>query len=621
MARKDINFNTYVERDLQKTTVDWGTVANKLTGDLLKIREERAAERDKIAQDTIEATDKVNKMEEYSSQTLQNLALGMSGDSAEFLRVQQDLFNRGLISQTELAQNKQRVLGDWQQFGNISKRWESDYANMVKRAEDGDASTFEVWLNQQNAEFGNLKGVTGFVNPQTGTLSLLRRDGDGKVSSDPSRHVSLNQMQNRFNTQIQNVSKDNAIDKNLKDSVDQLGKLVIAKLTTNDKGENDGGVLSVEGQKQAMESDEIKKYINGTVNGYLSNDYKIFSVLGDVVGEDKNGNKYEPTTSLAEAKKDPSKVLVRYDESTGMAVPINDAPNWEAQKGVAEEAVKNRMLVMLDDVSSIKPGDKDMNNYQKELIALKKRQLNQNDEDVNNAIDDEYNLIKYRGPVFNRDASEKQLMGGDKASVYIYKNLGEQIDGVVFNDPDSNVYKTFNNVIQSVLDENIFNDLEKGNYPNDRKPFNIDYRDDGSDRLILELGKEKIIYPPLRSSLKQVDNYKTNPEYEQVLTVDEKMITDDEQKLLDSGTIPKGFYGIDTSGNGKIDKILKGLGDYKEDGAGANNKYYHNTKEMFDYVKRNLIIPADKDLRQLQKSNYDAKANKSKRNNPEGELD
>ncbi|MBW2222510.1 MAG: YtxH domain-containing protein, partial [Deltaproteobacteria bacterium] len=36
------------------------------------------AERDKIAQDTIDATDKVNEMEEYTSQTLQNLALGMS---------------------------------------------------------------------------------------------------------------------------------------------------------------------------------------------------------------------------------------------------------------------------------------------------------------------------------------------------------------------------------------------------------------------------------------------------------------------------------------------------------------------------------------------------------------
>ena len=41
MAKKNINFNTYVERDLTKTTVDWGTVASKLTNDLGVIRKER----------------------------------------------------------------------------------------------------------------------------------------------------------------------------------------------------------------------------------------------------------------------------------------------------------------------------------------------------------------------------------------------------------------------------------------------------------------------------------------------------------------------------------------------------------------------------------------------------
>lgn len=97
MARKDIDFNTYVKRDLNKTTVDWGTVANKLTGDLLKIRKEREAERAEIQADTDEVGVKLNEMEDYTNQSLQDLALGMSGDSAEFLRVQNDLFKRGLI--------------------------------------------------------------------------------------------------------------------------------------------------------------------------------------------------------------------------------------------------------------------------------------------------------------------------------------------------------------------------------------------------------------------------------------------------------------------------------------------------------------------------------------------
>jgi len=617
MARKNINFNTYVERDLQKTTVDWGTVANKLTGDLLKIREDRAAERDKIAQDTIDATDKVNEMEEYTSQTLQNLALGMSGDSAEFLRVQQDLFNRGLISQTELAQNKQRVLGDWQQFGNISKRWESDYVDMVKRADDGDASTFEVWFNKQNAEFGNLKGVTGFVNPQTGTLSLLRRDGNGNVSDDPSRHVSLNQLQNRFNTQIQNVSKDNAIDKDLKESVNQLGKLVVATLTTTGEGDDkrpDGGVLTVEGQKQAMETDEIKKYIQGTVNGFLSNDYKIFSVLGDIVGKDKNGNKYEPTTSLTEAKNDPSKVLVRYDESTGMPVPVEDAPNWADQKDVAEKAVKNRMLVMLDDVEAIKPGET-LTDYQKQLLELKRRQLDQDDENINNAIDEEYDMIKYSPAVYGRDKSKNQVMNGMSAADYIDDKLDENITKTVFFDPDKQVKKVFTNVIQGVLDPNMFTDLERGEYPG-QKPFNLQYRDDGSDRLVVEFGDRTITYPPLKGDdmLKERPFDRSTGQYAKNIQL--VGANEDDMKTANSGKIPAGFYGVDTTGDGKIDTFKPGLDNYNTGGKGANQDMYDKTSEMFDYVRRNLIDPVDQNLRKLQKEKYDEKSKKRKRKLP-----
>lgn len=573
MARKDINFNTYVERDLQKTTVDWGTVANKLTGDLLKIREDRAAERDKIAQDTIDATDKVNEMEEYSSQTLQNLALGMSGDSAEFLRVQQDLFNRGLISQTELAQNKQRVLGDWQQFGNISKRWESDYVNMVKRAEDGDASTFEVWLSKQNAEFGNLKNVTGFVNPQTGTLSLLRRDGDGKVSSDPSRHVSLNQMQNRFNTQIQNVSKDNAIDKELRDSVDQLGKLVIAKLTTTD-GEKDGGVLTVEGQKQAMNSKEIQKYINGTVNGYLSNDYKIFSVLGDVVGEDEDGNKYEPTTDPTVAKNDPTKILIRYDESTGMAVPVTDAPNWDAQKGVAEEAVKNRMLVMLDNVEARKPGDKTMTDYEKQLVDLKKKQVDMQKD----ALEEEETTVGNVPPNYSQNRYEKF---GKNSETDVYTYIKDELGGELQNiaDDDENVAETFKNAITGVFDSNILNDLADGKYENvtytengetktyNGKPLDFQVIDDGPDYMRITFGDETITWPPIK-----------NIKY-----------TNDEGEIIE-------IAGIGDAG--ATARKEKKSGFFNKDKS-FRGKDYDNPNDIFNYIRYRLLEPQYKKINKI----------------------
>ena len=60
MAKKNINFNTYVERDLTKTTVDWGTVANNLTTQLGEIRKDREQRRADIDDNTIEGEDKLN---------------------------------------------------------------------------------------------------------------------------------------------------------------------------------------------------------------------------------------------------------------------------------------------------------------------------------------------------------------------------------------------------------------------------------------------------------------------------------------------------------------------------------------------------------------------------------
>ena len=619
MARKDINFNTYVKRDLTKTTVDWGSVASKLTGDLLKVREDRAGQRAEIQKNTDETTAKLNEMEDYSNQSLQGLALGMSGDSANFLRVQNDLYKRGLITQTEFAQNKQRILGDWQQFGNISKRWESDYVKMVERAENGDASAFEVWFNEQNSEFGNLNNVKGMVNPDTGTLSLVRPNEDGSISKDPSRHVSMNTIQNRFNTQINNITKDGALDATLNKSVDGLGELIMAKVLVDDEGNQTEGVLTVEGQKQALASDDVQTYLDGTVNTILSNDYKTFSVLGDLVGG------YEPTFDPAEAAADPKKVLVEYSDNTGVPKPVTDAPNWAkydddgeligGQKFEAQEALKNRLISMLDNKEAVKPGDV-MTEYERERLALSRRAMDENTEAANQNIDADYEVIKYGPIVKGRDKSKKQLMGGNKASTYLNEELGSDINSWSGNDSDAQVEKVFNNIIQSVMNENIFKDLESGMYEG-QKPFNLSFDDEGSDRVIVEMGDELITYPPLAENLPAIsfDDVKDiNDNFTVYNSKNQKVQYTPETSK--GATLPVGYYGVDSDGDGQIDTFKPGLGNYDEEGDGLNQKLYDKTVEMYDYIERNLIIPVNDELNALQKINYYGQDKNKKKKTP-----
>ena len=619
MARKNIDFNTYVKRDLTKTTVDWGSVASKLTTDLMEVRKVREGQRAAIKKDTDETTAKLNEMEDYSNQTLQGLALGMSGDSANYLRVQNDLYKRGLLTQTEFAQNKQRILGDWQQFGNISKRWESDYVKMVQRAEDGDASSFEVWLNEQNAEFGNLNNVKGMVNPDTGALSLVRPDEYGYITNDPSRHVPMNSIQNRFNTKINNITKDGALDATLNKSVDGLGELILAQILLDEDGNETEGVLTIEGQKQALASDDVQTYLDGTVNSILSNDYKTFSVLGDLVGG------YEPTLDPDVAAADPKKVLVKYSKAAGMAVPVTDAPNWAkydednnligGQKFEAQEALKNRLISMLDNKERIKPGDA-ITAYEKERLALQRRAMDENTEKNNQNIDADYEMIKYGPIVKGRDKSKGQLMGGNKASTYLNKELGSDINSWSGNDSDAQVEKVFNNIIQSVMNENIFKDLESGMYEG-QKPFNLSFDDEGSDRVIVEMGDKLITYPPLAENLPAIsfDNLED-------LNDNFKVVSSNNQEVFytpansQGATLPVGYYGIDTDGDGQIDTFKPGLQNYDEEGDGLNQKLYDKTVEMYDYIERNLILPVNDDLNALQKINFYGQDKNKKKKTP-----
>lgn len=630
MAKKDINFNTYVERDLTKSTVNWGAVSNKLTTDLLKIREDREAERAQEDETTADTTRKLNEMEAYTNPTLQNLALGMSGDSAEFLRVQNDLFKRGLITQTQFAQARQRVLGDWQQFGNITKRWESDYASMRGRIDSGEGGSFEAILNQQNAAFGNLKDVTGYVNPETGTLSLVRRNADGSFPTDPSKHVSMNVINNRFSNQINNLNYQGSFDKQLKAKVDTLGKLVIAKVTS------DGGIFSEEGQKQALENEEMQNYLNQTARGFTENTNAIFSLLGDVDGN------YNLVFTEAEAKEDKLNVLVEFD-ADGRAVPVTDAPNWGDQVKVAQKIVKDRMIMMLSEVQAVKAGkDKGLTEFEKLKANIMRENKGITDDEAAKIAAEDYNAGQYRKNVTGRAVAEGNKTGGDRPIDYAVDKLGPNID---FTNNDSTVRKTFDNVIQSVMDDDMFEDLENGMYGDEQKPYELVFVDKGADRMVASMGDKVIGYPPLISELPAVgasefesmnlaDNITFDNSFGGQLLAKNRNKNEDnvtytkeeffKDYLEDGyGSMPEGYYGLDTDGDGKIDTFKRGLpdDDANKEGYGLNTDYYDKTAEIFDYYERYLMDPVANTLSEMyidnapeevKKYNNKSKSNKKK---------
>tara|TARA_R110001592_G_scaffold314_1_gene1861 strand:- start:110 stop:952 length:843 start_codon:yes stop_codon:yes gene_type:complete len=273
---------------------------------------------------------------------------------------------------------------------------------------------------------------------------------------------------------------------------------------------------------------------------------------------------------------------------------------------------------MLDNKEAVKPGDV-MTEYEKARIDLQNRAMDENIEKGNQNIDADYEVIKYGPIVKGRDRSKKQLMGGNKASTYLNKELGTDVNKWFQNDTDAQVEKVFNNIIQSVMNENIFKDLESGMYEG-QKPFNLSFDDEGSDRMIIQMGKELITYPPLASNLPETSleeiNKTTANNFKVYDEVEDEYINYTVDSLAPNFKVLAGYYGVDTTGDGKIDTYKPGLENYEEGGAGLNSNMYDKTNEMYDYIERNLIIPVNETLNDLQYKNYYGKAKNQKKETP-----
>ena len=123
--------------------------------------------------------------------------------------------------------------------------------------------------------------------------------------------------------------------------------------------------------------------------------------------------------------------------------------------------------------------------------------------------------------------------------------------------------------------------------------------------MIIEMGDELITYPPLAENLPAIsfDNVKDiNDNFKVVSSNNQEVFYTPENSK--GATLPVGYYGVDTDGDGQIDTFKPGLENYDEEGDGLNQKLYDKTVEMYDYIERNLIIPVNDELNALQKVNY-----------------
>ena len=197
-SKKNINFDVY-ERQDPTTQVDWGAQASKITKTFEGIRDERQGRKDLLEKNIEEQRVALNDIGEYDSQTLRQVALDSSQQSADKLARQAALMRAGKIKPNDLMKFKSNQSAGWTQFKNNAEQWDSKFQELTTRTNDGLNSKAERELAELTSSFGNLKNMQ-FLTDDDGNMAYARTDDSGNIL--PGQSVSANEMTNLLNQKI-----------------------------------------------------------------------------------------------------------------------------------------------------------------------------------------------------------------------------------------------------------------------------------------------------------------------------------------------------------------------------------------------------------------------------------
>jgi len=416
MAKQNINFNTFVPEDLTKSTIDWGAVATGLTTQLTAIKKEREAKRSKFEDDTYKRNRELRELEQYDSPSLNQLVISASGSAQNFLKTQNDLFKRGLISETDYTKAMDRISGNFADFSKAAKNYDTAYQAYQARiaADPSKGYLGSSKIEQQFAEgalaFGNLKGLVEYVNPTTGEISLVRPNDDGSIPKDPSKHIPFSGMNNRYNFRLDIydvIGKTKSI-------VDSLGTTIEETRTLDD------ATIFTETAKA-----EKGKYIKG----FMAKDLDVASVLTDSMGD------YYTTTDLND--EDPFAIHIDYSDNNQPTIVDPKGERWKKQKEAAEEYFNQ----VFDD--QIDKKDKAIRTkFQNDGTSVRENELK----------DRKYKEVKVDMPDYTKERQIGPNNTPTTGTEYVNEALSEEI-GV--NDSDDQILETYTSVTEAYIDPRI----------------------------------------------------------------------------------------------------------------------------------------------------------------------
>jgi len=173
MAVDPSKYQIYAEKDLNRAQIDWGTVGKTLSDGLLDIANEREAKKQKIADDTVDAMNKLSEVPDVNNQTLSAMIINASEQSKRELQARMDLVKRGISKPKDYKLFMNAQQNGYKSVSNIVKNYDKYYTSKMEAIEANTQSELDEAVAKSVEQFGNINNKVLWTNPVMDNYNLL----------------------------------------------------------------------------------------------------------------------------------------------------------------------------------------------------------------------------------------------------------------------------------------------------------------------------------------------------------------------------------------------------------------------------------------------------------------
>lgn len=322
--------------------IDWSKISSDLSKTLDAEAQRRTELKAFLDEENRLAINKLQESPQGEHKGANQFALEYADNGSKYLLMLNKMLKSGQMSVKDYTVAVQNIKDGTNDTFSMLKEYQANFKDIMDRAKNGDNQALELYTSSQIEGYGDFNKSQIYIDPSSGRVSIAMKEKkivDGKevyvMTENPNQIATVSSLRGQLKARYDKFNVDNATDL----YVQSLGKEIEAVKAA-------GGYMNI---SDVTAKDDFYKAETDAIHAMLANPLHNSSILTESKKFTDDGKQYGFTYDKAEAERDPSKILLRLDPSSNVAMPdFESTVNGRKQMEIATEWIRKQARTKYD---------------------------------------------------------------------------------------------------------------------------------------------------------------------------------------------------------------------------------------------------------------------------------